>query len=70
MRDPATRLAFRTVVIAALASLAGLAASEERKGPPGAVFPSQLEEVHLTVSVRDATGRLVSTLKPEDFVVL
>jgi Ca-activated chloride channel family protein len=70
MRDPATRLAFRTVVIAALASLAGLATSEDRQGPPSAVFPSQLEEVHLTVSVRDATGRLVSNLKPEDFVVL
>jgi Ca-activated chloride channel family protein len=71
MRDPATRLAFRTAaVIAALAFLAGLSSSEDRKGPPAAVFPSQLEEVHLTVSVRDATGRLVSNLKPEDFVVL
>ena len=69
MRDPATRLTFRTVVIAALASLAGLSFAEERRGP-APVFPSQLEEVHLTVSVRDAAGRLVSNLKPEDFVVL
>jgi Ca-activated chloride channel homolog len=69
MRDPATRISFRTVVIAGLAFLAGLSFAQEPKAP-GAVFPSKLEEVHLTVSVRDSAGRLVSNLKPEDFVVL
>jgi Ca-activated chloride channel homolog len=69
MRDPATPLAFRTLVVAAAAAAAALALAEDQRGP-GAVFPSQLEEVHLTVSVRDAAGRLVSDLKSNDFVVL
>lgn len=72
MRDPATRLTVRTLVMAALAALAALAglSFSDDQPPPVAVFPAQLEEVHLTVSVRDAAGRLVSNLKPEDFVVL
>ncbi len=55
-----------------------LAAATSRAGPAPAkdhpasapVFPTRLEEVHLTVVVRDSAGRLVPNLKPEDFVVL
>jgi Ca-activated chloride channel homolog len=69
MRDPATRLTGRTLAVAALAALAGVAFSDDHPAP-GPVFPSRLEEVFVTVSVRDAAGKLVSNLKPEDFVVL
>ena len=41
----------------AAASFSGLGA--DRAGTPRPIFPSQLEVVHLTVTVRDATGRLV-----------
>jgi Ca-activated chloride channel family protein len=54
------------VVVAVVA--ARLAPAADRA--PESVFPSKLEEVHLTVTVLDASGRLVSDLKPEDFVVL
>src|SRR5262245_54515283 len=37
--------------------------------PPAPVFPANLNEVHLTVTVQDAAGRLVSNLKVEDFEV-
>jgi Ca-activated chloride channel family protein len=62
----------RTILAAAavLAILLGSRAPAEDRHGPEPIFPSQLEEVHLTVTVRDPTGRLVSDLKPEDFVVL
>jgi Ca-activated chloride channel homolog len=34
------------------------------------VFPAALDEVHVTVTVQDESGQLVSGLRPEDFVVL
>jgi Ca-activated chloride channel homolog len=72
MRDRPSRLFVnsRIVVLALGAILAGgWSRAGDRPGPTP-VFPAQLEEVHLTVTVRDATGRLVSNLKPGDFTVL
>jgi Ca-activated chloride channel family protein len=66
MRSPATLPALRTL---ALAAVAALSFAEDQRAP-SPVFPTQLEEVHLTVSVRDAAGRLVGDLRPDDFVVL
>ncbi|HUG52615.1 MAG TPA: VWA domain-containing protein [Vicinamibacteria bacterium] len=69
MRDRTSR----TSVCSLLALAAGLTAATafaEDPRPPDIVFPSRLEEVHLTVTVRDSAGRLVSNLRPEDFTVL
>ncbi|HEV7498369.1 MAG TPA: VWA domain-containing protein [Vicinamibacteria bacterium] len=66
MRDPAR--AFRAAAAVAAVLVAWPAAAEDRT--PGPVFSSQLEEVHLTVSVRDAAGHLVPDLKLDDFVVM
>lgn len=67
MRDRAG--AIRIAVALAFALGAYPSAGEDRN-TPGPIFPAQLEEVHLTVSVRDAAGRLVPNLKLDDFVVL
>jgi Ca-activated chloride channel family protein len=57
-------------VLVLAVGLTAAAGSAEDRRPPDVVFPSRLEEVHLTVIVRDAAGRLVSNLGQEDFVVL
>ena len=72
MRDRSSRLFVNSrIVVLALAAIlaAGWSGAGDRPGP-APVFPTRLEEVHLTVSVRDATGRLVSNLKSDDFTVL
>lgn len=54
-------------LLAGLALLgAGAAAASAQRTP---VFPSGLDLVHVTVTVRDARGGLVSDLAAEDFVV-
>jgi Ca-activated chloride channel family protein len=53
---------------AALAGLALLAAPALAQKPP--VFPTGLDLVNVTVTVRDASGGLVSHLGPDDFTVL
>jgi len=59
------------IVALALGALLTAARSPAADRPaPAPVFPTKLEEVHLTVVVRDATGHLVSNLKPDDFTVL
>jgi Ca-activated chloride channel family protein len=62
--------------LALLAALiaAGAAAAPPRRSPaprasPGSIFPVELEEVHVAFSVRDAKGRLVTTLTAGDFEV-
>jgi Ca-activated chloride channel family protein len=37
---------------------------------PTPVFPTALDEVHVTVTVQDEAGRLLTGLRPEEFVVL
>ena len=37
---------------------------------PTPVFPTALDEVHVTVTVQDEAGRLITGLRAEDFVVL
>jgi len=70
MLDRTIRAAGAAVVLLALAVAgAGHAAAEDRRSA-APTFPTRLEEVHLTVVVRDAEGHLVPDLKPEDFVVL
>jgi Ca-activated chloride channel family protein len=70
MRDrPSRQLPRIAFLAAAVACVALVAAGADRPGP-APIFSTQLEEVHLTVTVRDATGRLVSDLKPGDFTVL
>lgn len=56
------------VVALALSLLAtsGMAGSPAPKLP---VFPSELDLVKVTVTVRDSRGNVVSSLKPEDFAV-
>jgi Ca-activated chloride channel family protein len=51
-----------------LLALTAAAAPRPRADDP--VFPTALEEIHLTVTVQDEEGRLVTGLRPEDFVVL
>ncbi len=53
---------------AALAVLPVPCFAGQRPGVPQ--FPTALNQVHLTITVRDAAGRLVSDLKEEDFRVL
>jgi Ca-activated chloride channel family protein len=72
MRDRPSRILVNSrIVVLALAAVLAAAwlPGADRPGPEP-IFPSQLEEVHLTVSVRDATGRLVPNLKSDDFTVL
>ena len=80
MRDRPSRPSVRSAVAlaAGLGLAAGLAApsrltartqADERQAPD-IVFPSKLEEVHLTVTVRDSSGRFVSDLSQEDFTVI
>jgi len=64
---PSARRIVGSTLVAALVALSS--AAGDRPGPEP-IFPTQLEEVHLTVTVRDAAGRLVSNLKPDDFTVL
>ena len=64
------RLTAALAAVALAATLASTPSPAEDRRAPEAVFPTRLEEVHLTVIVRDASGRLVSDLKPDDFVVL
>lgn len=52
----------------ALCAVSFVAPGEAGQGAP--VFPVGLDVVNLTVTVRNAEGRLVSDLGPEDFVVL
>jgi Ca-activated chloride channel family protein len=70
MRDTPSRHLPRFALLALAAACAALSASAGDRSSPAPVFPTQLEEVHLTVSVRDPAGRLVSNLKSEDFTVL
>jgi Ca-activated chloride channel family protein len=42
----------------------------ERPSPAPPVFPSDLDVVNVTVTVRDSSGHLILDLRPEDFVVL
>jgi Ca-activated chloride channel family protein len=72
MRDRPSRFFVSSRIgVLALAALLAAAGSPGADRPgPEPIFPSQLEEVHLTVTVRDATGHLVSNLKPDDFTVL
>jgi Ca-activated chloride channel family protein len=56
---------------AALASVALLAAAAAvAQQPPVPVFPTALDLVNVTVTVRDPSGGLVSDLGPDDFTVL
>jgi len=72
MRDRPSRffVSSRIVALALAALLAAVGSPGADRPGPAPIFPTQLEEVHLTVTVRDATGRLVSDLKPGDFTVL
>jgi Ca-activated chloride channel family protein len=63
MRERSSRLA--AVAVAVAVPLVCAAADH----PPAPVFPAHLNEVHLTVTVQDAAGRLVPDLKMEDFEV-
>ena len=50
------------------------AAEPTRDAPPaspatGVAFPSQVEEVFVTVTVTDKSGRPVTDVKPEEFLV-
>jgi Ca-activated chloride channel family protein len=48
-----------------------LAAAAAVQAPPSdPIFPTALDEVHVTVTVQDESGRLIAGLRPEDFVVL
>jgi Ca-activated chloride channel homolog len=69
-RPPFGRSARRIVGSTLAAALLVLSSAEAYRAGPEPIFPTQLEEVHLTVTVRDAAGRLVSNLKPDDFTVL
>lgn len=60
----------RIVALALGAFLTAARSPAADRPAPAPVFPTKLEEVHLTVVVRDATGHLVSNLKPDDFTVL
>lgn len=55
-------------VLIALSWPLGAAAQQKTSAPP--VFPVGLDEVNLTVTVRDGEGHLVRDLHPENFVVL
>jgi Ca-activated chloride channel homolog len=68
MRDRRGKPCLAVAAVAAL-QMAAPAPADDRRAPE-AVFPTRLEEVHLTVTVRDAAGRLVPNLTPDDFVVL
>jgi Ca-activated chloride channel family protein len=63
MRERSGRLAALVVALA----VPLLCAAAERPAAP--VFPAHLNEVHLTVTVQDAGGRLMPDLKAEDFEV-
>jgi Ca-activated chloride channel homolog len=67
---PDTRRRPRVLAVALLGSVLATSSPAEDGHAAAPVFATRLEEVHLTVSVRDAAGRLVSDLRPEDFVVL
>jgi Ca-activated chloride channel family protein len=58
------------LVAAVLVGLPAATFAGERPPPPAPVFPADLDVVNVTVTVRDAAGRLVGGLKPADFVVL
>ena len=70
MWDRTTRSAAVAVLVLAAGVGSGPSLAAEDHRAPAPVFPTRLEEVHLTVVVRDNTGRLVPDLKPEDFLVL
>ena len=55
---------------AVLLGLPAGARAGERPVPQAPVFPADLDVVNVTVTVRDAAGRLVGGLRAEDFVVL
>jgi len=56
--------------VVALAVLVSDGASQEPRSIPPAIFPSELDVVNVTVTVRDAEGKLVSDLTRDDFAVL
>jgi Ca-activated chloride channel family protein len=61
-------------LVAALIASAGAPEAPPRPSPlpkpsPGSVFPTHLEEVHVSLSVRDAKGKAVTALGADDFVV-
>jgi Ca-activated chloride channel family protein len=69
MRDRTSRSAVAVLALIATVQSAAPSPAEDKRAP-APVFPTKLEEVHLTVVVRDTMGRLVPNLKPEDFLVL
>ena len=69
MRDRTSRSAVAVLAFIAIVQSAAPSPAEDKRAP-APVFPTKLEEVHLTVVVRDTMGRLVPNLQPEDFVVL
>jgi Ca-activated chloride channel family protein len=61
-------------LLAALIADGGASAAPPRASPaprssPGSVFPVQLEEVHVALSVRDSKGKPVADLTADDFAV-
>jgi Ca-activated chloride channel family protein len=59
-------------LLAALIASGGAPDAPPRPSPlpsPGSVFPTHLEEVHVSLSVRDAKGKAVTALGADDFVV-
>ncbi len=62
-------LALLAALIAAGASAAPPRPSPAPRASPGYVFPVDLEEVHVSLSVRDARGKVVTALTANDFEV-
>jgi len=50
--------------------LSAMVLAGDRPPPPAPVFPSDLDVVNVTVTVRDPSGHLVGGLQADDFVVL
>lgn len=66
---PRAALALLAALIAAGASAAPPRPSPAPRASPGSVFPVDLEEVHVSLSVRDARGKVVTALTANDFEV-
>jgi Ca-activated chloride channel homolog len=64
---PMSHRSGRLALLAVAVVVPVLSAASDR--PPAPVFPANLNEVHLTVTVQDAAGRMVPDLKVEDFEV-
>jgi len=63
---PRTRSTVLPPLLAVLCALSGPAPAAAQKVP---VYPGGVDVVNVTVTVRDAQGKLVSDLKPEDFLI-